>query len=198
MSEETNVTNNVVESVQISQNKPEGKTFSEDYVKSLREEAKSFRVNAKNYEAKLREALELSSDADISNLDNLIKSKKEMSTKMVESAIIKANDRLIKAEIKSLEGYNAKLVEKLLDKSKITIDDDGNVLGVKEALATLEIEFPEIKKGIVVSTQPPNPSGSVIKSELEQLEEEHREAVKNGNLALSIAIKNKIYQLKNI
>jgi hypothetical protein len=134
---------------------------------------------------------------DLSNLDNLIKSKKEISTKAVESAIMKANDRLIKAEIKSIEGYNTKLVEKLMDKSKISIDDDGNVLGVREALAALEIEFPEIKKGVVSNTQPPNPSGNVVKTELDQLEEEHKEAVKNGNLALSIAIKNKIFKLKN-
>ena len=39
-----------------------------------------------------------------------------------------------------------KLANKLLDKSKITIDDDGNITGLQEALKELEKEFPEIIK----------------------------------------------------
>ena len=34
-----------------------------------------------------------------------------------------------------------KLVNKLLDKSKITVDDDGNITGLQEALKELEKIF---------------------------------------------------------
>lgn len=173
----------------------EAKTFSEDYVKALREENKAFRVNAKNYETKLKEVLELSSDTDLSNVDNLIKNHKESTKKQIEGVLKLANDKLIQSEIKSLNNYNTKLVEKLLDKSKISIDDEGNIQGLNEELEKLELEFPEIKKATINTAPPPNPVGGT-KTELEQLESAYEEAQKQGNLALLISLKNKIFNLR--
>jgi hypothetical protein len=118
------------------------KTFSEEYVRALREENKSHRINSKSYESKLKEIL---GTDDLNDIDNKVKGFKESLTKKEADALSKVNDRLISAEIKSTQGYNTKLVEKLLDRSKLTITENGEVQGLKEALATLEKEFPEVK-----------------------------------------------------
>jgi hypothetical protein len=72
-----------------------------------------------------------------------------------------ANQRLIQAEIKSLEGYNSKLVQKLLDQSTVSVDADGKISGLTEAMKVLETEFPEIKSQKTVSIPPSNtPKGT--------------------------------------
>jgi len=57
-----------------------------------------------------------------------------------------ANNKLIRAEIKNLDGYDTKLLSRLIDRSTITVDDSGEVSGITEQLASLELEFPMIKK----------------------------------------------------
>lgn len=120
----------------------QGKVWTDEYVQGLREEAKNHRLAKKAYEAKLRSLLGLKEDEEIS--DDRITQYQQSQSKAIEEAILKANDRLIKAEIKSLEGYDTKLVERLLDKSKLTINEDGTVTGLKEAVETLATEFPQI------------------------------------------------------
>lgn len=125
----------------------ENKVFSEDYVKALRGESKQYRLRAKNYETKLRQILSLDEDADISDLDTLINNFQENLSKTQNERVEKAKELLFQAELKKLENqYNLKLVNKLIDKSKITVDDDGNISGLQEALKELEKEFPEIVK----------------------------------------------------
>ena len=170
------------------------KTFSEDYVHAIREEEKNFRLNAKGFEIKLKEVLGMSLDADLSDVDNLIKNHKESSSKAINEAITKANDRLIKAEIKALEGYNVKLVDKLLDKSKLTIGEDGTVTGLTEALTELEKEFAEIKK-VSQGTSGVNPPGQGTQTDLQQLELQYAEAEKKGDLAMKIMLRNQIFNL---
>lgn len=125
----------------------ENKVFSEDYVKALRGESKQYRLRAKNYETKLRQILSLDEDADISDLDTLINNFQENLSKTQNERVEKAKELLFQAELKKLENqYNLKLVNKLLDKSKITVDDDGNISGLQEALKELEKDFPEVIK----------------------------------------------------
>lgn len=125
----------------------ENKVFSEDYVKALRGESKQYRLRAKNYETKLRQILSLDEDADISDLDTLINNFQENLSKTQNERVEKAKELLFQAELKKLENqYNLKLVNKLLDKSKIQIDDGGKVTGLQEALKELEKEYPEIIK----------------------------------------------------
>ena len=138
----------------------EGKVFSSDYVHSLREEAKAERIKAKNYETHLREAMGIDSTVDLSDLPKVVKNFKESTAKMIQDAMASANSTLIRAEVKSLgSDYNAKLVEKLLDRSKLTIEN-GEVKGLKEALVELEKEFPEIKKTKDPRDPGSNPAGT--------------------------------------
>ncbi len=123
--------------------KPQGKTFSEDYVISLREEAKNNRLAKKAYEVKLKTLIGLKDDEDID--DDKIMAFKVNQDKAIATALEKANSRLLSAEIKSLDGYDHKLVEKILDRSKVTIAEDGNVEGLKEAVEALATEFPAVK-----------------------------------------------------
>lgn len=169
---------------------PTGKTFSEDYVQTLREEAKTNRIAKKAAEAKLKTLLGLKDDEDID--DAKITAFQAKHQVELSTALQKANARLISAEIKSLEGYDAKLVERLLDKSKLNISDDGTVTGLKEAVAELEKEFPQIKL-TAPATPGANPPGADTLTEAQRLQADYDAAMKSGNLAAAIAIKNKMF-----
>lgn len=121
------------------------KTFSEDYVHDLREEAKGSRQLAKSYENALRKALGIGEDENLGDINKRIESRNAEHQKQVNDALNKANSRLIKAEIKALEGYDTKLLEKVMDFSKITVDENGDVKGVKEAAEEAEKEYPAVK-----------------------------------------------------
>ena len=172
---------------------PQGKTFSEDYVQALREEAKGNRIAKKNLESKLRDLIGLKPDEDLS--DDRINGFKTAQDSAVANALRTANDRLLKAEIKSLEGYDSKLLERLLDKTKITIEDDGTVVGLKEAAAEIEQEFPQVR--IAVGDQlggGTNPAHQKPLVGLEALQEALNEAIKNRNLPEQIALKQRIFE----
>ena len=125
---------------------PQGKTFSADYVHDLREESKGYRQTAKTYEQALRKALNIADGEEIGDIDKRIKAMQNAQTAAVTEATAKANARLISAEIKGLDGYDPKLLAKVIDYSKITIDDDGNVTGVKEAAEEAAKEYPAVIK----------------------------------------------------
>ena len=160
----------------------QGKVWTDEYVQGLREEAKDNRIKAKGYESKLRKAIGLSDDEELN--DDKITAYQDKLKRDYEAAISKADDRLIQAEIKSLEGYDTKLVAKLLDKSDVKIADDGTVTGITEALAKLEAEFPQVKT--VAPAQPganPPPQGN--KTLKDEYDEVKAQIAKNpGNSAL--------------
>ena len=55
-------------------------------------------------------------------------------------------DKLITASLNALDGYNTKLLARLIDKSKITVDDNGNIIGFEEAVKAVSDEFPAVIK----------------------------------------------------
>lgn len=170
---------------------PTGKVFTEEYVSALREEAKSHRLQKKEFETHLRGLLGLGSDESITAKH--VETFQQTQQKAVTEAIAKANARLVAAEIKALGGYDTKLVERLLDRSKVTIEEDGTVKGLKEAVEELAKEFPSIVVNGGGGTPPPNPGTPPAVSEIEQLEEA---LSKSKNQAERISIRNKIFQLQ--
>lgn len=180
---------------QSNNTKPEGKVWTDEYVSGLRAEAKEHRLNGKKFEGHLRTLLGLKIDDEIN--DSLISMFQTNQQKAISDTLAKANERLLNAEIKSLEGYNAKLVEKILDRSKITIEDDGTVKGLTEAIAALETEFPEIKVAAtstsIAAVSGVNPGAQGGKTELQELEEAHARAKTNVE---RIAIRKKIHELQ--
>lgn len=172
---------------------PQGTVFSEEYVKSLRGEAANHRTEKQKYQAHLRSLMGLGADVEINDtmVSNFIKDQ----GKAQAEALKTANDRLISAEIKALQGYDAKLVDRLVDRTKITIGDDGTITGLTEQLTALETEFPAIKTA-APSGGGANPAGGGAGglTELQQLEEDYKNA---PNLATRIAIKNKMHALQS-
>lgn len=125
----------------------ETKTFSADYVKALREEAKNYRLQLKEIEkknenilTKIRKNFNLNENETIDNIDELF-------TNFRNKTLQKSNDILLQAELsKRKTKYNEKLFDRLFEKEKVSIDENGTIIGLDEHLQELEKEFPEIVK----------------------------------------------------
>ena len=167
--------------------KPEGKVWTDEYVKGLREEAKANRIQAKNYRLQLAKLLGLKDEDDVD--DSKITAFQEKSQKEREALIQKANARLLAAEIKALDGYNAKLVDRLLDKSKVTVEEDGTIKGLKEAVEELAKEFPEVK---IVAAGSGGVNPPPKNSELETLKQKLEKAT---TLEEKMKLRTKIHEL---
>ncbi len=126
---------------------PEGsKTFSEDYVKALRGESAGYRTRAKAAETALREVLGIGDAEPLGDLSARLTAYRDARNKAQAAAVQKVNDRLIGAAIRALEGYDTKLLEKLVDRSKLSVGDDGTVTGLEEAAKAVAEEYPAVKK----------------------------------------------------
>jgi len=75
------------------------------------------------------------------------------------------------------------LMDRLIDKSKIIVDEDGNVAGIKEALANLEAEFPQVKKAITTTAvNPPLKGASTPQTDYEELLKQAQKDPANSGL----------------
>ena len=94
----------------------------------------------KRYGSALRKLLGLKEDAPLDNVDTLVADYR----KQAELKLKVANDRLIAAEIKALSGYDTKLLQKVMDRNAISVNEKGEVVGVKEAAEAAAKEFPAV------------------------------------------------------
>lgn len=208
MSEEKEKVLNEIKSDKVSQ-----KTYTEEYVNqlkeenqayihSLREEAKTWRLLTRTNETKLKEVLGLNPTADLTNVDDVITAYKATQSKTIDDAVNKSKTLMLKAEIKSLgTDYNTKLLDRLMDKTKISIDDDGNVIGLQDVLKEIEVEFPEVRLNRTVeepqlqkSSVIPNPiSGSGVS---QPIMEQYKQALASGNISEAISLKNRMYKIE--
>ena len=137
---------------------PGGKTFSEDYVHTLRNESANYRTTAKKYEAALKTVFGIDADAELGDdLEGHINALNQRNEAAQQDALAKANNRLIAAELRTRDGYDHKLLEKVIDLSKVTVDDNGEVKGLDEAIKAAETEYPAVKK---TDTPPPYAGGT--------------------------------------
>jgi len=180
-------------------NPPEPKLFSEDYVKTIREEAKENRLARKaaeqQYEAitlKVKELIGLKPEDQLKE-EHFATYKQKMESEKAEM-LTKANEKLLQAEIKILDGYDAKLVSRLLDRSKVTIADDGTITGLKEALTALEEEFPQIRKGTQNGGANPPPNNA---TEIEVLEQKLKQAHKDGDALSIVSLTRQIFEARS-
>lgn len=169
-----------------------GKVFTEDYVATLREEAITHRLVKKKYEKIIRKVFGLKDDEPIT--DDLPDRYQDQIDVKTSEALSRANKRLIAAEIKSLEGYDTKLVERLVDQTKLEISDDGSIKGLKEAVEALATEFPQIKKQMAPAGGPqtPNPPPD-NRSEVDKVKEQLSKA---SSLEERIALREQLHQLE--
>ena len=138
--------------------KKSGRLFSEDYVHTVRNEAAGYRTAAKTYEAALRTVMDLKEGDELGDLNARISAYQQSLSKQREATLQAANQRLIRAELRTLEGYNHKLLERVIDLSGVQVDDKGNVTGVKEAAEAALKEFPEVKAEKRQQYAPLNPA----------------------------------------
>jgi hypothetical protein len=181
-----------------------GKVFTEEYVQTLREEAKNHRLAKKAAETLLRKVIGLKDDDEIDEVK--ITAFQSNQQKAISDAMAAANNRIIEAEIKGMaDHYDIKLLGRLIDRSKITVDDKGDVKGITEQLDALALEFPAIKKAGAppAATPPPapaaggfNPSNTPPATAIQQVEEAIKAAQAQGNTKLVVALRNKLFDLQ--
>lgn len=82
-------------------------------------EAKGYRTQNKIYEAALRKALGVADGEELGDIDNRISSREQAQQTALANALRQANDHLIEAAISSKEGYDKKLLSKIIDRSKL-------------------------------------------------------------------------------
>ena len=176
--------------------KPDGKVFTEEYVQTLRGEAADRRLAAKASDERLRKVLGLKPSDEITD-DSIKVYQDRLSTERADITS-KANDKLLKAEVKLMVEYDEKLAWRLMDKSKITFADDGIITGLKEELEKVAVEFPQIKVTPAAGgTGGHNPPNTGTPAELDLLKKEYDVAIKSGNTAQVIGLKNKIFKLEH-
>jgi hypothetical protein len=85
---------------------------------------------------------------------------------------------------------------KFIDMSKIELDDEGTITGLDDVFKALKGSKPYLFGENIPAGSGANPSGGGRKTELQQTEEELQEALKQGNTALVVSLRNKIFNLK--
>lgn len=111
----------------------------------------------KTYESALRKLLGLKDEDALDNLEGKIADYQNKA----ESALKVANERLVAAAINSLQGYDTKLLAKVMDMDKISVDEKGEVVGIAEAASAAAKEFPAVVvKAEKKESKPFHPIGS--------------------------------------
>lgn len=178
-------------------------TFDRAYVEKLRAEAAQYRTRAKEAESRAEAAKNeavtailkaLGLDPDPSKtLEQQIQAAKAEAAKAKEMA----NARLIRAEIRLLAdqvGLDPRAADDaymLMDRSKVTVADDGTVQGVEEALKALL----EAKPYLMRQTAQPVGSGSNPANggnAPADLRQQYEAALRAGNIALAISLKDQM------
>lgn len=96
--------------------------------------------NEKAYADALRKLLGVPEHEKLDGLDERIRQFQEKAA----AALMTAKNQIITAELKALSGYDTKLLDRLLDRSQITVDDSGKVTGLSEAVSKVAKEFPAV------------------------------------------------------
>ena len=135
----------------------------------LNKESEKHRKTAETFEA----AKKAEEDAKKSETEKLADQLKQMQAEK-ETILSKANDRLIRSEIlsKSTKFIDPDVVIALVDKSKVTVKDDGTVEGVDAVLDELAKAKPHLLKGSTAHGNPTNPGSGASQNETPQQKHE--------------------------
>lgn len=132
------------------------------YIKRLRAEAKSRRIQVRQAEEKAQNA-EAKAQQAIQRIDELQRAN---------------NERVIRAELKA-QAALAGMIDmdglKLADLSKVAIDDNGDVIGADELIKQLKESKPYLFKEVKntsINPDTPNPSNSLSKKAMDMSSDE--------------------------
>lgn len=92
------------------------------------------------YETALRKIFKLADGEELDDIDSKLTEFEAEHEKLLSAA----KDKIITTSLNALEGYNTKLLARLIDRNKITVDENGNVTGLEEAAKAVSDEFPDV------------------------------------------------------
>lgn len=97
--------------------------------------------NEKAYESALRRIFGMKDGEKLGSIEERITALEKKN----EEIIAQAKESVINAEIRALSGYDGKLLARLIDRSKLTVDETGKVQGLEDAVKAVETEFPSVR-----------------------------------------------------
>jgi len=137
------------------------------HIKRLRAEAKARRLQVRQAEKKAQEA----------------ESKAQQAMQRIDELQRSNNDRIIRAELKAQAALSGMIDMdglKLADLSKVTIDDNGDVIGADELIKQLKESKPYLFKEVKntsINPELPNPSGSLGKKAIDMPDDEWKKDI---------------------
>ena len=140
-----------------TENEPTAGDNTEPKQADIKDELEKLRSDNKLYENTLRSIFGVADGEELGNINKRIA---EFNGNL-QAKLSAVNDKMIAAEIKSMQGYDSKLLAKVIDRSNIKVNDDGTITGLQEAVATAAEEFPAvvIKKDKSAPYAPYHPAG---------------------------------------
>ena len=160
-------------------------------VKDLKEQLKQRDAQLDDLQKKAKDSEELTAE-----INRLKEENKKATQEYEEKLKQQAFDFALERALTNAQAKNPKAVRALLDTESIKLDGD-KLLGLEEQLNALKEsdsylfgEEPKLKG------RTPNTDGKVPPP-TNALEEEYKQAMEQGNTALAIAIKNKMFEKQN-
>ena len=109
------------------------------------------------YEKTLKSILGVADDEELGDIAQRV----EAYNNSMQAKVSAVNDKIISAELRALQGYDTKLLAKVIDRSGITVADDGTVTGLQEAVENAVKEYPAVvTKKDSKPYAPYNPAGA--------------------------------------
>lgn len=139
------------------ENEPTAGANTEPKQTDTKNELEKLRPNNRLHEKTLKGILGVADGEELGDINKRIT---DFSSNL-QAKLSAVNDKIIAAEIKSLLGYDSKLLAKVIDRSNIKVNEDGTITGLQEAVATAAEEFPAvvIKKDKSAPYAPYHPAG---------------------------------------
>lgn len=97
--------------------------------------------NEKTYESALRRIFKMKDGEELGSIEERIAALEKKNSDI----IAQAKESVINAEIRALSGYDGKLLARLIDRSRLEVDENGKVQGLENAVKAVEAEFPSVK-----------------------------------------------------
>lgn len=120
-------------------------------------ELEALKATNTSYEKALKSIFGVADDEELGDIEQRV----EAYNSSMQAKLSAVNDKIISAELRALQGYDTKLLAKVIDRSGITIADDGTVTGLQEAVEAAAKEFPAVvKKNDSKPYAPYNPAGA--------------------------------------
>ena len=140
-----------------NQNEPDQNSQTEPVVTEGNAELEALKTTNTTYEKTLKSIFGVADDEELGDIEQRV----EAYNSSMQAKLSAVNDKIISAELRALQGYDTKLLAKVIDRSGITIADDGTVTGLQEAVEAAAKEFPAVvKKNDSKPYAPYNPAGA--------------------------------------